>query len=217
MNNPVQVKTTLETRMHWNCPDCGKTGDSVVLAIHGEDGPDKVQDDVIAIKNWTCDNCGSIFRGEVNRHHPGEIQLFRLPGLGPRSVPVLVLLKYTPIGGSEYLEPKEQQMYLVVRAHTRLEPREVLPGTTWRDEFDEFYYDENTCPTNYTRSVVAAFRNTETLIEGQNDDPHGIFKYIKTAVMPENFDSCDLENQGTLIEYYEQLFGCRLNGTETPL
>ena len=39
---------------------------------------------------------------------------------------------------------------------------------------EEYFYNEHTCPTNYMTEVV------KVISEDGNEDPHGIFAYVKT-------------------------------------
>lgn len=106
---------------------------------------------------WVCDECGVHFRvhvisaDEVNTEIVEEV----------RTEKTLVTLR------------SEGPVTLVVEGlrHTSAKiPEDV-------DEFDRqerYYYDEHTCPTNYLSCV------RKVIDEDGDEDPHGIFKYVKT-------------------------------------
>ena len=73
----------------------------------------------------------------------------------------LVLLRVTP---------ESQPLYLVLGVRR-------WPGRENRAS-DEYYYNEHTCPTNWTDQIVA-------VISGGDEDPHGFAKFVRRTEPPE--------------------------------
>ena len=96
---------------------------------------------------WYCDNCGSRYR---LKFEDGKMFIGKTD---ERKDKTLVLLRHGT-------------MWLVV---------EGMKFSTHRENNNEYYYNEHTCPTNYLRDVVR-------IIDSRNmdADPHGIFEYIGT-------------------------------------
>lgn len=67
----------------------------------------------------------------------------------------LVLLK---------LPPQEQNILLVTKGR-------LIDGD---DQHDQYHFESHTCPVNF-------LRETQKIIIGDDDDPHGLFKYCGTA------------------------------------
>lgn len=66
------------------------------------------------------------------------------------------------------VESFDKPIQIVVYGN-RWEPLDLLDIESQEDQ-DSYYYNEQTCPTNYLKYI-------EIIIEGDNADPHGIFKY----------------------------------------
>ena len=62
-------------------------------------------------------------------------------------------------------------VYFVVESSTILDDNEPLDQS--------YLYDEHTCPTNYIR-IEAVMTPTE-------DDPHGVFEYVRSVWMPHDY------------------------------
>lgn len=59
----------------------------------------------------------------------------------------------------------------------------------------QFIYDSHTCPSNYLGGTV--------VLEGYDDDPHGIFRFVDVVFAPEDYDRIDFHNEGGS---YHELF-----------
>jgi hypothetical protein len=55
-----------------------------------------------------------------------------------------------------------------------------------------YYYDEHTCPTNWTDNIVA-------VIQDGDDDPHGFARFVRMVESVEDYDDCDFHG-------WEELF-----------
>ena len=102
---------------------------------------------------WYCDECGVRFSVRVI----SADQVETIPSLTERKVKTLVTLR------------SDAPVTLIVEG-MRLE-NDSKPDD-W--ENDSFFYDEHTCPTNYLTEVV------KVIAEDGDEDPHGIFAYVKT-------------------------------------
>lgn len=104
--------------------------------------------------------------------------------LHPDCYKTLVLLKL--------YDREKVPVYFVVEGVCHLVDR---PG---EDHFDaeRYYYDDHSCPTNYV-PVEAVFTPCE-------DDPHGVFDYVRTAWYPAAYDEAKASGNGE--EFLRSLF-----------
>jgi hypothetical protein len=109
-------------------------------------------DEVRAAGPWFCDDCGRGWTIRTNGRDVCDLELFTQE----RRVPVTVTL---------VLPPQKEPVVFVLHDH-KMEESD-------RDEAMEqarYFYEEHTCPTNW-------MRNVEEIRIGDNDDPHGLFRF----------------------------------------
>ena len=111
--------------------------------------------------SWSCKHCHlQITAGEVWYDADGNPQADVTWGHIPpeeRDMPGLIILRSTNAG-------EKDPIYAVIeveRLNEQMSRKELHDD--WR-----YYYDEHTCPTNWTRHIVA-------LVHDQDSDPHGVF------------------------------------------
>ncbi|WP_435018516.1 hypothetical protein TA3x_000490 [Tundrisphaera sp. TA3] len=100
---------------------------------------------------WHCDDCGAVFTGRINSPNDIELEVDD----SQRDIPVFDVL---------VMPPQQHPLYLIVKA--------MAYGGDVKSK--QFLYEEHTCPINWTRDIL------KLVIEGDND-PHGLFEYIKTV------------------------------------
>ena len=98
---------------------------------------------------WGCDECGSQIKIVIHKDGIVETEI-----LEEKSVKYTVLLE---------IPPQSKSIFLKIKAESY--------GRDIESDNLRFFYEEHTCPINYFRSC------TEIKI-GDNDDPHGLAKYI---------------------------------------
>jgi hypothetical protein len=106
---------------------------------------------------WSCQNCQS----EVRIKRVSESD-FETTSTGRKNTPVTVTLQ------------------------SITEPRITLKLNTWKyahsqndskedyESHQQYFYDEHTCPTNWTREIV------EIIFQGDHD-PHGVFEFVSVV------------------------------------
>ena len=99
---------------------------------------------------WWCDACGGGFSGTFT---PEGLQLQLLTG-ERKKIETLNLLR---------LDPGDKPLYCVVKG--------LRFSDAGEDQGAGYYYEEHTCPTNVTQSIL-------TFIQEDDADPHGIFRYV---------------------------------------
>jgi hypothetical protein len=112
---------------------------------------------------WHCDECGTQYRGTINSPEDIDVEILNKPA----DKKLLTLL---------VLEPHDRPVYLVLKD-------KAYEGSA---DGKEYLYNEHTCPTNYASQI-------ETIIDGDDYDPHGIFQYVGSAFVADNFDFDDDE------------------------
>ncbi len=103
---------------------------------------------------WYCDECGVKF----HLHILSETEVATFLDDSERKEKTLVTLR------------SETPVTLVVEGMRFVRDGQPENGT----EHDRYFYDEHTCPTNYLP------RTLKVVDETGSDDPHGIFRYVKT-------------------------------------
>jgi hypothetical protein len=63
-------------------------------------------------------------------------------------------------------------------------------------EDNDYFYDEHSCPTNYVP--------VEAIFTPDDDDPHGVFEYVRTVWYPRAYDEAQDEGSGD--EFLRSLF-----------
>lgn len=135
---------------------------------------------------WYCDHCGQEYSGVANGEHTTVVA-------GPRrSLKTLVLLEHRD---TPYL-------FVVVEGSVT-----VSPGDEPNFSSNEFYYNEHTCPTNYL--------GVQAILDKGEDDPHGIFVWRETILMPEGFDATEVHNEQG-IAGWQALFKTKLVLPQAP-
>lgn len=129
-----------------------------------------------------CPHCGEedgrvdhLFRGTPKSFGPWYCKSCRRGYVGRVLAPKDV--EVTPIDRSMpetldllMLPPQDKPVYFVVK------------GLAVNGEMDgkAYYYEEHSCPTNYIRC--------EAIISDDDDDPHGLFKFVRAMPMPGHWD-----------------------------
>lgn len=156
------------TKKYIVCPSC----DDHTFCIDHLKSTDSTE----TIHGWMCRACVSSVKFKMNE--AGDIEILDVVRPPPGKERLLVLLS------ADFQDPNaEKRVYLVVSKPNY--SRGVDLATITKSE--RFYFDEHTCPTNYLGA---------TIIEGDNDDPHGIFKFEEVIFQPEGFDTDDFHNSG---------------------
>lgn len=165
----AQATILTQTRQYVLCPQCHEEH-FIEHLMHGDVGFRGIGKDVGATTKvwWTCHS------GD----HRVEIILTRLEDGGIRADVTaeeikpehrrhegLLLLRSANGDGTD-------PIYLVVKG-SYLPDKADAEGASHQ----AYYYNEHTCPINWTSDVVAAIRNTKVLVYQQDDDPHGVFEY----------------------------------------
>lgn len=147
----------------------------------GEEGPGPVThllDCDTFFGPWYCKKCHRAVTGTVRK---GEVSISKN---NQSSKPTLDLLR---------LDPLPQSLFLIAK------------GLVWNDKIDpsgkEYYYEQHTCPINY-------FHDAEVVIFGNDNDPHGLFRYVKS--IPHPGKESDLMNMS--IEELGKLFMVDVSG-----
>ena len=104
---------------------------------------------------WYCGACGTAYEGVVKN---GKDVLIKVSE-GRRLDDTLVLLQ---------LPPQKESVYLVVKG--------MMFDGELNEDGKRYHYDQHTCPTNYLKDSVA-------LIIGNDDDPHGLFRFVRAIPM----------------------------------
>jgi hypothetical protein len=104
---------------------------------------------------WNCSTCG---RTTSFVYMDGDIQDVKDAG---DCVPKLVLLELRP-------EDLKKTLRLLVKGY-----RHHRSDGDYSD--DAYYYEGHTCPTNYLRDVQKVYL-------GDDDDPHGLFRFVRSFV-----------------------------------
>jgi hypothetical protein len=131
-----------KTQLYVPCPGC----------IEGSSRADHL---VIGFKTtWSCSKCQANFKIERVSEFDFETSL-----TGWTNTPVTITLQ-------SITEPK---ITVKVNAWKYSHSQNDTPEEYAEDS--RYYYDEHTCPTNWTRDIVQ--------IEFEGDkDPHGVFKFV---------------------------------------
>lgn len=145
------AKLETETMTYVSCPHCGKRAGRIDH-LFGDRLPR-------SWGPWYCDECGGAYEGTVVS--PTEIAIEKRDGR--RKIDTLDLLM---------IPARAEPVYLVLNS--------------WRWEGDEdhgkeYFYEEHTCPTNWTDQI-------EAFILDGDADPHGVAQFVRTVDAPEEPD-----------------------------
>lgn len=131
---------------------------------------------------WYCDECGCAFKGQI-----GKVSGALLPDVtileNTSKQRTLVLLRLDRGDGSP--------LWFITEGM-------VFDGKPINPERDRYYYEEHSCPTNYVHCC--------TIVDGEDADPHGVFKYVATVPRPSDFDDVDRDYE-ELRKLFPQLAG----------
>lgn len=98
----------------------------------------------------------------------------------------LVLLK---------IEPDALPVYFVVR-HRRF-PEHGVKGSEEQADHDEYFFNEHTCPTNWTDDIVA-------VISEGDEDPHGFARFVRSIKPPDDMDWNGDGHDGTWVDLFPE-------------
>lgn len=97
----------------------------------------------------------------------------------------LVLLK---------VDPDELPLYFVIAArHYQSDDQDQ------GYDHNSYFYDEHTCPTNWTDDIVAVVANGD-------DDPHGFAKFVRRIPMPDDMDDAGDGSEKSWQELFPEAF-----------
>jgi hypothetical protein len=135
-----------EVQLHIECPVCHEGNWRVDHLERGSSG-----------YHWSCDECHNCF--DIHRQTGLDFDVVQIPG------------------------PKGKEMPVTVTLVSMTFPQIILKLNTWKYghsqndtpeeylEHQRYFYNEHTCPTNWTDQIVS--------IEFEGDaDPHGVFKLL---------------------------------------
>lgn len=178
-----QVQVKQQIRYLAQCPidGCEEFSDiTYVVEDVLRDGKTKV------VGPWSCKNCGNGIEWTVVFSSDSDYKVtYKIAK--ECEIKRLVLLDLD-------IDGLEKPIQIVVHG-MRFEPKYGLCKS--QSEADEYFYNEHTCPTNYLQSI-------EIIIEGDNADPHGIFKFNKAIDLDDELKSkiCEIgRNNSVLFEH----------------
>lgn len=103
---------------------------------------------------WTCNHCH--WESKIKRVSEFD---YRVDPTGRKETPVVVTLQ-------SITEPKiVLKLNTWKYAHSQKDTKEEY------ESHQQYFYDEHTCPTNWTRDIV------EIIFKGDHD-PHGVFEFV---------------------------------------
>ena len=149
------VKATVVQKPFVACPTCGEAGFSIGhLSLFCFGGP-------ASAGPWFCGSCGW---GIKLSFAEGAFQVEKLPERQWTSAVKLVI------------PPQKDPIELIVSGIAWDENEAGGVGVEGRSEHDRYFHEEHTCPVNWLRSVAR-------IKVGDDDDPHGLAKYVSTRVI----------------------------------
>lgn len=107
--------------------------------------------------SWTCPEC----RNEASIKRLSEDDFDTTP-TGRKDTPVTVTLQ-------SITEPK-----IILKLNAWKDAYSQNDSQEEYEEHERYFYDEHTCPTNWTREIV------EIIFQGDHD-PHGIFEFVSVV------------------------------------
>jgi hypothetical protein len=111
---------------------------------------------------WYCDECGRGYGGKLLPG--GEIELYLSKDMKVETLDHLVIL------------PQDKPVHFIVKGMAFVDEN----GSRRDAEHKRFFYEEHTCPTNYVGVEMIAFDG--------DIDPHGLFKFVASTDMPDDYD-----------------------------
>lgn len=148
-----------ETRRYFQCTTCGDQADRKFYIEHlmlmaATSGSNTT------FGMWHCTRCGMGYAGHVTPEGELFVDAIRK---GTNFKDCFVLLRYA---GSTPDEP----LHVILKtshASDDLVMESAEPGSSSIG----YYYDDHTCPTNWTPEI-------HTIVAGQDSDPHGVFEFV---------------------------------------
>lgn len=212
MSETFQVIPRTNTVYYFTCPGCDDPKEHTFTGLVERLGP-KITDKQTA-GPWTCETCQSKLFVEVYRQNDGGIGLT----VEKRPIPTeeqmthgLVLLRSTNADGKD-------PIYLIVHDS-------YVNKFTTAESSKDYWYNEHTCPTNWTRNVVGMMNKCAIIMHREDTDPHGVFEYVKHYNEEEirqictNFSSAppeSLDHFGVQADHihmlFPELFGTTIDG-----
>lgn len=170
-------KAIISTQTFVHCPSCGEQAGRI----------DHLFDDKQEFRTtWSCDSCGNGYDLLVNGRDHVEIAINNERGA---NIPCLHVLA---------LRPKPRPVFVVISARDYERKSKPYEGA-------EYFYNEHTCPTNWTDQI-------QMLISDGDDDPHGLFEYVESVDLP-----TDVEDMNEFIHRsFPHLFGISLAKIDKP-
>ncbi|MGI4943676.1 MAG: hypothetical protein ACRYHQ_24445 [Janthinobacterium lividum] len=170
-------------RLYFACPHCGN--DEMHSVTHFlSDQRD------IAFGPWQCDGCGWVVEG---RWHAAT-QTVSITKLIEQKPPIkgFMLLRIAP-------SKVETPLFFVVEHE--VSTRHGFDGWEAWAESTRYWVEENTCPVNLVR--------VEAIIEGKNQDPHGVLQFVSFAPRPADWDA----HNADWSVLFPQIAGPEIDGT----
>lgn len=159
-------KVTPIIKQFFSCPNC-KDHDFEVSHLDKNN---------IWTRSFTCVSCNA----KVDFTYDGtevDIKDVELPPEGKSHILVLLKPVFQPEGS-------DKPVYLVVHKPNYIFETDL----NQLQRTEEFYYNSHTCPSNYLGGTV--------VLEGGDDDPHGIFQFQEAVFCDATFDTTEFHNGG---------------------
>lgn len=174
------MKAVTKTKLEFQCPCCQKHYFSYQHLV------DQKQTERIANYRWTCNNCVASVKFSVDWNN-SSVEIVDTNKAPEGKAKALVLLRLLPTKEAQLNEP----IHIVVKKNNYSHEEDLKKFS----DNSTYYYNDHTCPTNYL--------GVERIIEGDDDDPHGIFQFVEAIWMPEGFEAHEFHNKGG---YWPSLF-----------
>lgn len=198
------MKAEIVTEKKFLCPNCKDHGFKFGHLLKTPPGASNNK------YTWTCEVCVSkvSFIFEKSDESVCILEVKKPPEGKKR---LLILLQLDTANRPPFYDEEEEGSLEITGTSSEGSPVFVVVTTDNYDHEDnleeiskhkEFHFNVHTCPTN--------FLGVTAIIEGEDHDPHGIFRFRQAIWEPEGFDDCDFENDGGR---WSDLFSCLRNGS----
>lgn len=141
----MKAHLVTETKVYVDCPSCNRRAGRI---DHLFDRLTNNQS--VSFGDWYCDNCGCAYSGVLHTENTVELKISE----GKQRTGTYDLL---------VIKPRSHPLYIVVKSN--------LYDWDRTGEGKAYWYDEHTCPTNWTRDIKA-------LICREDPDPHGVAEFV---------------------------------------
>ena len=172
------MSNELKIKPTFTCPVCGEHDFGYA---HLLTEPSK------EVYTWSCAHCVSDISFSLKDNTTPVLEKVKSPEEGKAFLLALLRL--------DTEETLKKPIFIVVK----------VPNYTHETDLEKkkhqlrYYFDEHTCPSNYLHV---------TIIEGDDDDPHGIFNFVDAVWVPNDFCWSEFRNSGG---DYSTLFPCMRN------